>query len=241
MSHRFFVSFAITGSSVVLEGPEAHHLGRVMRTKVGETVTLFDGHGAEFTARVTQLDRDAVELDILTCVEVDREQTSRLTLGVALPKGERQRWLIEKTVELGVAQVIPLLTERGVAQPGEQSLNRLRRVVIESSKQCGRNRLMEIGPPQHLADFLLTAPIESRRCIADSTDSEDPLPNDVALKSGKMVKDIYVAIGPEGGFSRKELHSAKHAGWQTIHLGPCTLRVETAALSVAAFVALASR
>src|SRR5205823_14535109 len=85
------------------------------------------------------------ELSIIERREVSRELSFSLTLAVALPKGERQKWLIEKATELGVTRIVPLVTERGVAQPVESALDRLRRGVIEASKQCGRNRLMEIA------------------------------------------------------------------------------------------------
>ncbi len=80
--------------------------------------------------------------------EISREPRVELTLAVALPKGERQKWLVEKLTELGAARLVPLITERGVAQPVEAAMVRLRRAVIEASKQCERNRLMEIAPPR---------------------------------------------------------------------------------------------
>jgi 16S rRNA (uracil1498-N3)-methyltransferase len=138
----------------MLVGPEAHHLIHVMRLRPGQQTTLFDGSGREFTALVERVGRTEVELTITAQEEVDRELPLRLVLGVALPKGDRQKWLVEKTVELGVARLVPLETARGVAQPVEQALGRLRRAVIEASKQCGRNRLLEIASPQRFSDFV---------------------------------------------------------------------------------------
>ena len=154
MPDRYFVETPITGEQVTLTGAEAHHLINVMRARQGAKVILFDGSGCEFLARVERLGRNGVDFSVLGREDVDRELPFGLTLGVALPKGERQKWLVEKAVELGVGRVAPLKTQRAVAQPVQQALDRLRRTVIEASKQCGRNRLMEIGEPLELSDYI---------------------------------------------------------------------------------------
>ena len=102
---------------------EAHHLLHVMRAKAGTRVTLFDGSGWEFEAVVERAGRSEVELAIAGRQEIDREAQIAVTLGVALPKGERQKWLVEKVVELGVARLVPLETARGVAQPARMPWN----------------------------------------------------------------------------------------------------------------------
>src|SRR5258705_9842604 len=130
MSERFFVSPPIIADRALLTGDEARHLSAVMRAKVGDEVDLFDGSGAEFTARVVALAKHAVELAIVERRDLSRELSFALTLAVALPKGDRQKWLVEKTTELGVTRLVPLVTERGVAQPVTAALDRLRRSVI---------------------------------------------------------------------------------------------------------------
>src|SRR5690606_36501653 len=145
MSQRFFVSTPITQDTILLGGDEGHHLARVMRAKPGDRIVLFDGGGAEYVACVLSVGRDAVELQVLQRREANRESRRFVVLGVALPKGDRQRFLVEKAVELGVARLVPLETRRGVAQPTASALARLERAVVEASKQCGRNRLMDIA------------------------------------------------------------------------------------------------
>ena len=234
MADRYFVETPILGPRALLVGDEAHHLLHVMRAKPGQEVTVFDGSGAEFSARVERLGRSEIELAVGDRAEVDRESPLNLTLAVALPKGDRQRWLVEKAVELGVARLLPLETSRGVAQPVEKALGRLRRTVIEASKQCGRNRLMEIGDPQNWAVFTAAAaPSGHLRVLADPL-GEAKL-NDV-LRSRAELSDIQAAIGPEGGWTEAELGLARAHGWQIVRLGPRTLRVETAALAIAAMV-----
>src|SRR4029079_7838137 len=169
MSERFFISPPIAGERAVLTGDEARHLSAVMRAAVGDEVTLFDGSGAEFVARIAAIRKAAVELSIVARHEISRELPFAMTLAVALPKGERQKWLIEKATELGVTRLVPLITERGVAQPVESALDRLRRAVIEASKQCGRNLLMEIAAPQRVTDFFRNSSLVNYRLLAHPT------------------------------------------------------------------------
>jgi len=232
MSERFFVSPPIIADRALLTGDEARHLSAVMRAKVGDEVDLFDGSGAEFTARVVALAKHAVELAIVERRDLSRELSFALTLAVALPKGDRQKWLVEKATELGVTRLVPLVTERGVAQPVTAALDRLRRSVIEASKQCGRNRLMEVTPPAGATDFFAAAPPGATRVIAD--------PSGQPIASCKIPggTSIVSAIGPEGGFSPAELTAARVGGWQTVSLGDRILRVETAAVALAAWAAL---
>jgi 16S rRNA (uracil1498-N3)-methyltransferase len=238
VSDRFFSSLPIagdrvTGDKVALDGPEAHHLLHVMRVAVGDEVTLFDGGGAEFSGEIVRCGRTSVEVRVLDRREVDRELPFELVVGVSLPKGDRQKWLVEKLTELGVTELVPLVTERGVAQPTDAALERLGRSVIEAAKQCGRNRLMRLAKPQALGDWVCGETSgEIRRWIAH--------PDGVALASqdAPAAMDIHIAIGPEGGFTDGEVAAAIDAGWQSVNLGPRILRVETAAAALAAVVAL---
>ena len=136
MTQRYFVDNPIAGENVTLTGAEAHHLLHVMRAKPGDEVVLFDGSGDEFPARVEALRRSEADVVILGRHTVNRELPCPVTLGVALPKGDRQRWLVEKAVELGVTRLIPLETARSVAQPNAKAIERLRRAVIEASKSA---------------------------------------------------------------------------------------------------------
>ncbi|MGI8982103.1 MAG: RsmE family RNA methyltransferase [Pirellulaceae bacterium] len=230
MSERFFVEQPITGSTAELVDTEAQHLAKVMRAAVGDEVALFDGSGAEFAAKVARIAKAVVTLEILERREVNREPRLALTLAVALPKGERQKWLVEKLTELGAACLMPLITERGVAQPVDAALTRLRRAVIEASKQCGRNRLMEIAPPREALEYF-TAEGPSVKLIAEPGGEQlGSLAQDVAL--------LACAIGPEGGFTPTELKAALENNWRTVSLGRSILRIETASIAIAAWTAL---
>src|SRR5262245_43513309 len=230
MSERFFVATPIEGQHAELTGDEARHLASVMRAKVGDEVVLFDNSGAEFTAHIDAIGKRAVQLVIHERREISRELPFQLTLGVALPKGDRQKWLVEKATEIGVTRLVPLITERGVAQPTEAAIDRLRRSVIEASKQCGRNRLLEIVTAQRATDLFSSASPAATRLIADPTGS--PL-----HAADASLSDLIAAVGPEGGFSPAELSAAEAVGWQAVSLGERVLRVETAAVALAGWAA----
>lgn len=235
MTDRYFVDRPITGPTAQLAAGEAHHLTHVMRAKVGQQVTLFDGSGAEFAARVERMARAEVELSILSRAAVDRELPVPLILGVSLPKGDRQRWLAEKATELGVTRLVPLVTQHSAKGPTSAALERLRRAVIEASKQCGRNRLMEIAATHSFDDFVAAAISRGVQLLADPTGSDRTL--DEACTSPAARESVAVAIGPEGGFAAAELERATASGWKLVALGPRILRVETAAVALAATIA----
>jgi len=234
MSERFFVEQLIRDETAELGRDDARHLTAVMRLAVGDELTLFDGSGAEFVGRIARITKQSVGCDILERRDVSRELPFSVSLAVALPKGERQKWLVEKATELGVTRLIPLITERGVAQPVEAALDRLRRGVIESSKQCGRNRLMEIAAPHRAAELFADQGIDGIRVIAH--------PGGRALNSMPVSdqEGVVAAIGPEGGFTEAEVAAATAGGWQSVSLGSRILRVETAAIAIAAWAASAN-
>ncbi len=232
MSQRFFVDAPIESDAASLAGPDAHHLANVMRAKPGDEVMLFDGNGCEFRAQVVKVHRATVDLAITARIEVNRELAAPLTLGVALPKGDRQRWLVEKAVELGVTRLVPLVTSRGVAQPTEQARRRLQRAVIEASKQCGRNRLMEIAEPQAVENYVARLASDECGWLADPSGADMR----TCLADGASPRCI--AVGPEGGFTDEEIAAARSAGWRVVSLGPRILRIETAAVAI---VSLATR
>jgi len=232
MSDRFFSEVPITGTDVTLDGQEAHHLLHVMRAKAGQALMLFDDSGAEFLSEVVELGRSTVELRIFERREIDRELPFQLTVGVALPKGDRQKWLVEKLTELGVTTLVPLSTARSVAQPTGGAIDRLRRAVIEASKQCGRNRLMRIEAAHGWEQWLCRGEESELRVLAH------PGGGSLAEMACGSGGSTCVAIGPEGGFSADEVASATHAAWQTVSLGSRVLRVETAAVAMTAVMAL---
>lgn len=231
--HRFFSDVRIDSDAVELAGSEHQHLSKVMRLRAGDVVTLFDDSGHEFTASIDQVERNATKLSITTSELVDRELPFALTIGVALPKGDRQQWLVEKLVELGVTTLVPLNTKRGVAQPSEKALLRLRRWIVAGSKQSRRNRLMRVESPQTINQLFakLEDDVETVRLIAHpGVESQATSVVSTISRSANVI----VSIGPEGGFSDDEVQTAIDLQATPVCLGPRILRIETAALAMSA-------
>jgi 16S rRNA (uracil1498-N3)-methyltransferase len=233
MSHRCFSAEPVAADGLTLDGSEAHHLLHVLRAREGTRVVVFDGTDYEFDAEVSACHRSTVDLIVHDRRLASRELAQPLTLGVPLPKGDRQRWIVEKAVELGVSSLVPLRTERSVAT-GDKGGEKLDRYVIEASKQCERNRLMEIAAPMAWSDWLATAPTTARRWIADPTGGALP-----ALDHTRALP-TFAAVGPEGGFTEGEIVAAREAGWEVVALGPRILRIETAAIALATVLSLSA-
>jgi len=236
MADRYFSIEPIQGPTVTLTGSEAHHLLHVMRARPGLQVVLFDGQGGQYEAEVAVCGRTTVELTVGDRQDVNRELPFMLTLATALPKGDRQRWLIEKAVELGVTRLAPLRTDRSASGTGDCG-SKLHRYVIEASKQCGRNHLLEIVPSRAWADLLQDAGegVPGRRLLAH--------PGGRLLAEFDLAAPCAtcVAVGPEGGFTEDEVTQAYDSGWEVVSLGNRILRVETAALAIVSAVGLGYR
>jgi 16S rRNA (uracil1498-N3)-methyltransferase len=230
MSERFFLSMPPRDGRAVLVGDEARHLARVMRCTVGDEVVVFDGSGTSWRARVASIGRDEVMLDMGEAVTASRLTRVPLTLAVALPKGERQKWLVEKLTELGVERLVPLATTRGVAEATPAAVERLSRGVVEACKQCGRDGLMQIGGPKGVAEVVGGTGGGAVLLVAD----RDGVPLEEIVTAGNLVVAL---VGPEGGFTAEELATVEAAGGRRVSLGPHVLRVETAAIALAARLA----
>jgi 16S rRNA (uracil1498-N3)-methyltransferase len=223
VSDRFFFDGPLAPGDVTLEGPEAHHLSAVRRFAAGDAVTLFNGDGHEYRATIVDLGKKRVTLHVTGVRSPDRELGFPLHVAAALPKGDRGDFLIEKLTELGATDFTPLMTDRSVVKAGDAKADKLRRAVIEASKQCGRNVLMWVHPPARWAEWCVRQ--TGRRFLAH--------PGPTASSAAPLPGGVTVAIGPEGGFTEVETELAASAGWERLSLGPRVLRVETAALAAA--------
>ncbi|RPI86379.1 MAG: 16S rRNA (uracil(1498)-N(3))-methyltransferase, partial [Planctomycetaceae bacterium] len=142
---RFYVPEWTASGRLLLTGPEARHLAVVLRARPGDSVVVFDGRGREADARVCQIGSAGVEIELGESRLANQSPARQITLAVAVPKGDRFAWLIEKATEIGVDRLIPLLTQRSIVEPGAGKLDRMRRTIVEASKQCRRSQLMELG------------------------------------------------------------------------------------------------
>jgi 16S rRNA (uracil1498-N3)-methyltransferase len=238
MSDRFYVNLPLQLGPITLEGAEAHHLAAVRRLRPGDRVCLFNGDGHEYPAEVTATARRRVELQITSIEGLNRELEFRLEVAAPLPKGDRGQFLLEKLTELGVTAFVPLRTQRSIVHPGEARAEKLRRYVVEACKQCGRNVLMDVMPLTNWEDYCQRSDLSANRFLAHPERKEpSALPD--ALSPG--AEGLVLAVGPEGGFTEQEVKKSQDNGWRLLDLGPRTLRIETAAIVLAAWASLQLR
>ena len=220
---RLFVETPIgSGARVELDSGQANYLGNVLRLKEGDQVLLFDGSSGEWLAEVADAGKRRMTLAVLEQT-TGQESVPDLWLAFAPVKKGRVDWLVEKSVELGVARLLPVLTQRTIVD--KLNLDRMRAHIVEAAEQCGRTELAAIDPPVKL-DTLLKSPDPGRTLyFADETGGE---PASSAFRSGPAM----ILVGPEGGFTPEEAQSIRsQANSVAISLGPRILRAETAALA----------
>ncbi len=211
-----------------LEGDEAHHALRVRRLREGDRVELIDGAGTVLPGRVAAADGRGRWIEIEPAGPAARVEPVRPRLEVcsAAPKGDRLGAMIDQLSQLGAASWRPLNSARSVVDPREAKLDRLRRVAIESAKQCGRAWVLEIGDAVSL-EQALDAPGSTRVLVCDAGGAGAPTDPPEAVR---------LIVGPEGGLSDEELELAGQRGATAVRLGPHTMRIEAAAAAAAAIL-----
>jgi 16S rRNA (uracil1498-N3)-methyltransferase len=235
MAPRFYIDAPLrTGSVCMLSEDAAHHAIHVLRLRAGEDITLFNGRGGEFAARIVSIQRLRIGVELLQHREIERESPLRVTLVQGVSAGDKMDSTLRKAVELGVAEVQPVLAVRSVARPkGSRAEGRRahwQNVVIAACEQCGRNRIPQVHALIALSDY---RPSGTAMRIVLSPLAQQPL-SKLALQGS----DFVVAAGPEAGFTSEEEAALVSSGFAPALLGPRVLRTETAA--VAALAALSA-
>ena len=228
---RFYLEAPLrAGTSVLLPEDSAHHAVHVLRIRTGDEVTLFNGRGGEFAARIASIERLKVLVDLLEHRGVEREAPLRIVLVQGVSSGERMDFTVRKSVELGVAEIQPVLAESSVARPkGERAAARhahWQKVAVSACEQCGRNRIPIVHPLINATDYrggsgtrILLAPLSELRFSQ-------------AVKNGGEA--FTLAAGPEAGFSGQEERRFVDEGFVPARIGPRVLRTETAGLAALA-------
>ena len=223
------------GSEVLLPEQAGEHVARVLRLERGHPLILFNGDGRECDAELASLAKRAVTAAVLTVREVNREAPLKLTLAQSMARGEKMDWILQKATELGVARIVPLVTERTEVKLDEDRAERRmahwHSVLASACEQCGRNLLPELEPPQRLDRWLGALGAGAGVRLALLPEGDSTLRHLPPVDNGAIV-----VIGPEGGFSDNDVAMLRHAGFLGLRLGPRILRTETA--GVAALAAL---
>jgi 16S rRNA (uracil1498-N3)-methyltransferase len=241
--HRFFAPNLDPGDEVVtLPKDEAEHLTRVLRLGVGDVVSVFDGRGHEFSARVIAAARRDASVQLISRVDAAVEPTVALTLAQAVIKGEKMDDIVRDAVMLGVSAVQPLVTARTestvAALTNGNRLDRWRRVALASVKQSRRAVLPDIRTPLTLNDALAEPAQALRLMLVEPSAGADTEPLS-SLRGERTPPDAAIFVGPEGGWTAEECAAAKAAGVRLVSLGHRTLRADAvpiAAISVLQFL-----
>jgi 16S rRNA (uracil1498-N3)-methyltransferase len=233
---RFYVDAPLrAGGACLLPEDSVHHAIHVLRLRPGDAITLFNGRGGEYAGRIASMEKLRIAADVLAHDPVERESPLRVTLVQGVSSGERMEFTIRKAVELGVAEIRPVLAAASVARPkGERAASRQahwQRIAISACEQCGRNRLPTVHPLVNVKDY---------RVEGNSTGILLSPSSGLAFSkiSAQVKNEAILAAGPEAGFSAEEERAFLEAGFVPARLGPRVLRTETAAL--AALSALAA-
>jgi 16S rRNA (uracil1498-N3)-methyltransferase len=223
----------IPGSAVELPSDAASHLAKVLRARSGDDLVLFNGDGREFVGSIESVRGSRVTARVGDGRPVDRESPIAVTLVQCLPRGDRMDFIVQKATELGVAGIVPVLSQHSVVRlRGEQLESKTahwRAVAVSACEQCGRNRLPDITAPRKLIDYLAESAATGLRLVLEP----GPEQKLTAVNPGGAVQ---IAVGPEGGFSLDELEALRISGFSHVTLGPRILRTETAAIAAVAWL-----
>ncbi len=210
----------------------AHH-AHVLRLKAGENVTLFNGNGGEYLAKIIDINRTNTTVEILSHSPAETELPYRITLVQSLPEASKMDWIIEKAVELGVSQICPIESQRSVIkltkERAEKRVSRWENIVVAASEQCGRNSLAEITPVMSFQNWIKQ---KQTQPVLIFTPNANQSLSDWAFQNQQ--KNVTFMIGPEGGFSQEEEKLAIENGAIALSLGSRILRTETAGMAAVA-------
>jgi 16S rRNA (uracil1498-N3)-methyltransferase len=236
--HRFYISPENWNpGGLALIGPEAHHARDVLRMRAGEKLVVFNGCGREITAEIVDLGDEEIELRKLHEAEIPSLRC-RIVLGQAIPKGKNMELIVQKAVEIGAAEIAPIISDRTIvhvdSESAAQKQSKWNQIAIEAAKQCGQNWLPHVHPPRKLAElFSLADESFDLQLIGSLQPGAQHLKKILADYSSEhqdRPRSVLMLVGPEGDFTPAELALARSHGCQPITLGPIILRVETAAI-----------
>lgn len=229
---RFYCREALSpGAHIELPEPVARHAVRVLRLPPGAPMVLFDGRGGEYPAHIERIEKDKVFAELAAWSEVERESPLAVTLVQALQAGDKMDYTIQKAVELGVRDIVPVESRRSVLKlAGDRAAKRVAHwqgVAASACEQCGRNQVPLVAPLERL-DQWLARPAEGVLRLMLAPDAEETLAG-IAPAS-----QVQLLIGAEGGLDPQEVIAARQSGFRAVRLGPRVLRTETAGLAALA-------
>jgi len=230
----FFIEKSEREDSILsITGPDARHIKTVLRMKPGDKIGLFDGKGFEYKAKIIDLSPGRVQVSIIRRFPSITESPLKIIVAQAFLKEKKMDRLVRQLSELGIVKWIPFIAERSVPRPDKKHLlartKRWEKIATEALKPSRRARIMEIGETVSFEEMLNLGQFCDLK-VAFWEDELQPVHNNM-LGSGEQINTVFALIGPEGGFTPKEIEKAADRGFITVGLGPRILRSETAAVA----------
>lgn len=231
---RFYVKPEdVKGDEILVSKEEAHHILDVMRMAKGDKIVAFDGTGREYAGVIVNASKNDLRIRVDKINTAKTDKKFHITLAQAIPKKAKMDFIVEKATELGVDEIIPVVSERTIARPREEKMDkkieRWKDIAITASKQCGRLDIPKVRPPLRFDDFLNEIKNYDLAMMACLDSHTKPLKDVI---TGFKVKKVLIMIGPEGDFSPQEIEAAKSQGANLVTFGRLVLRVDTAAIFI---------
>jgi 16S rRNA (uracil1498-N3)-methyltransferase len=223
---RLFIDMPLTTGEVInLPRDKAHHISHVLRMRIGDAIKLINDSGDEYQSKIIEISKKSAQIEIGESIQITNESPLIINLCLAVARGQHMDFSIQKAVELGVKNIIPVISEfSNVKIQDDRVSNKLahwQNIIISATEQCGRSYLTQIQKPVPLAEWLSVEASKIRLIL--HPESQQPMPN-INLSDDELT----LMIGPEGGFSDAEVEHAQENGCEPISLGPRILRTETA-------------
>jgi 16S rRNA (uracil1498-N3)-methyltransferase len=234
---RFFIAPAdVREREITISGGDVRHIRTVLRKQPGDVLTLLDGRGAEYQARIIRLEQARILAVIESQVHKER-QGPLIVLGQGVAKSDKMDWVVQKTTELGVSSIVPLMTERTIVKVKDEAkrTSRWQTIAREAAMQSNRVDIPAIEQIVSFNDFIRT-PNSEPGTLSLLPWEEGTTPVKEVLRAHADARKIVVLIGPEGGFSANEARLAEAQGFRAVTLGPNILRTETAAIAVLSMI-----
>ena len=236
---KFFVEpFKVNNDKIIIDTDDVAHITKALRHKVGDTITLCDGEKNDYICTIADISRECIVCDIIDRRENKAEPTIALTVCLALPKGDKADFVVQKTVELGASRIVMFEGENSVSRASsdaravKKKVEKWQKTALEAAKQCGRGIIPEVVGIYSFSEAMDLAKKDDRIVFLHEKEDKGKLMS----VSWDDIKTVSLFIGPEGGFCDEEAETASESGALVVTLGERILRLETAAVSAAAII-----
>lgn len=232
---RFFIDMNDIHDDVIqIKGEDVSHIKKVLRLRCGDNIVLCDGMGKDYLVSIKESGQDCITTEVISSQPAGTESSLEITLYQGIPKSDKMDFIIQKSIELGIRRIVPVSTERTIVKIDDikdagKKVERWQKIALEAAKQCNRGMIPQIEMPVTFDGALELCRQADLAIIPYEKETESRLRSCI---SSAHPRTVAVMIGPEGGFSEKEIEKAVTSGVRSVTLGPRILRTETAGIAV---------